>query len=116
MNNKKEWLYVGYYLDENDTFILKVGTTNNLERRRKEHTRNYRKTPHHPMPQDREFHYLWSIPLSKYNTLRYEDKTKAEWKEQGFGIYIRNDRFVCENPPKEVEIKIRKNYKIALDF
>ena len=34
MNNEKEFLYVGCYLDENDDFILKVGTTNNLERRR----------------------------------------------------------------------------------
>lgn len=107
---------MGYYFDVDDTFVLKVGTTNDLERRRKEHTRNYKKSPHHPMPQEREFNYLWSLPLSKYNTLRYEDKTKEEWKQMELGEYIRNDRFVCEEIPEEVEITIRKTYKIRVDI
>lgn len=116
MTREKEYLYVGYYIDKDNIFILKVGTTNDLERRRKEHTRNYRKTPNHPMPKENEFNYLWSLKLSKYNTLRYEDKTKDRWKEENIGEYIRNDRFVCIEKPSEVEIKIRKNYIIPIDI
>ena len=65
----KEFLYVGYYFDENGEFILKIGTTNDLERRKAEHTRNYRKSPEHRLPKDAVFNYLWALPLSKYNTL-----------------------------------------------
>lgn len=110
----KEFLYVGHYIDVLGNYILKVGTTNDLARRQKEHTRNYRKTPHHPMPPDGQFEYDWSIPLSKYNTLRFEDRTKKRWIGEKIGEYIRNDRFVCEEKPQAVEITIRKTYKIAL--
>ena len=37
---EKEYLYVGHYIDKDGNYILKVGTTNDLERRRKEHNRN----------------------------------------------------------------------------
>ena len=110
----KEFLYVGYYFDENGEFILKIGTTNDLERRKVEHTRNYRKSPEHRLPKDAVFNYLWALPLSKYNTLRYEDKTKSAWKSAGFGEYLNNDRFVCAVKPEAVEITIRKTYKILL--
>ena len=53
----KEFLYVGYYFDENGEFILKIGTTNDLERRKAEHTRNYRKSPEHRLPKDAVFNY-----------------------------------------------------------
>lgn len=114
MSLNKEFLYVGHYVDIDGVYILKVGTTNNLKRRQTEHTRNYKKTPHHPMPTDGRFEYDWSIPLSKYNTLRFEDKTKAQWIADEVGEYIRNDRFVCEEKPQAVEITIRKTYKITL--
>lgn len=110
----KEFLYVGHYVDVDGNYILKVGTTNNLERRRKEHTRNYKRTPNSTMPDDSEFTYDWSLPLSKYNTLRYEDNTKREWKEEGFGEYIRNDRFNCGRKPEKVRVTIRKTYEIYL--
>ena len=110
----KEFLYVGHYVDIDGNYILKVGTTNNLERRRKEHTRNYHKTPNHPMPLEDEFLYDWSIKLSKYNTLRFEDETKAKWIAEEIGEYIRNDRFVCKEKPESVNIFIRKNYEIIL--
>ena len=113
--NNKEFLYVGHYYDEEGTYILKVGTTNDLERRRKEHCRNYRRTPNHPMPKENEFVYDWYIKLSKYNTLRYEDRTKEMWKALAFGEYLNNDRFVCAEKPPAVEIKIRKVYKIILE-
>lgn len=110
----KEYLYVGHYYDIYDNYVLKNGTTNNLERRRKEHTRNYRNNKTHPLAKDAEFVYDWYIPLSKYNTLRYEDKTREEWKKQGFGTYIRNDRFVCKTKPEKVIVTIRKTYEIVL--
>ena len=114
MNNEKEFLYVGCYLDENDDFILKVGTTNNLERRRAEHTRNYRKADKHKLIGKREFVYLWHLPLSKYNTLRFEDKTRQRWQDEKIGEYVRNDRFVCKQTPERVEVTSRKTYTIEI--
>ena len=95
MENKKEFLYVGHYTDVNGNYILKIGTTNDLERRRKEHTRNYRKASHYSLAPHDEFVYDWSISLSKYNTLRYEDKNRELWKSENFGEFVRNDRFCC---------------------
>lgn len=110
----KEFLYVGHYFDTEGNYILKIGTTNDLDRRKKEHTRNYRKSPHNSLPEDEEFEYDWYLPLSKYNTLRYEDKNREMWKEAGIGEFIRNDRFVCAEKPNCVLITVRKTYEIAL--
>ncbi len=112
--NEKEFLYVGYYIDIEGQYILKIGTTNDLKRRAKEHTRNYHRAKQYTMPSNSEFRYLWHHPLSKYNTLRYEDKNRSMWQEQGIGEFVRNDRFILCNVPKFVEIKIRKTYQIAL--
>ena len=68
MSVEKEFLYVGYYIDNNNNFILKIGTTNDLIRRRYEHNRNYRKAKTHTMPTNHNFEYIWTHPLSKYNT------------------------------------------------
>lgn len=110
----KEYLYIGHYYDTDGNYILKNGTTNNLERRRKEHTRNYRKSEKYRLPEDGEFVYDWHIALSKYNTLRYEDYTKESWKKENIGTYIRNDRFVCKVKPEKVIVTIRKTYEIVL--
>lgn len=112
---EKEFLYVGHYTDIEGFCIVKIGTTNDLERRRKEHTRNYKKSPHCTMPQDAQFEYDWSLPLSKYNTLRYEDRNKARWREDALGEYIRNDRFKCSSKPDYVDIQIRKTYRVYLN-
>lgn len=115
MDRAKEFLYVGKYIDVNGNHILKIGTTNNLERRRKEHTRNYRRAKNYTMPPGTEFQYDWNIPLSKYNTLRYEDKNREKWQELGIGEFVRNDRFNCGNCfPNTIEIEIKKTYVIAL--
>ena len=66
------------------------------------------------MPKDENFEYIWTHPLSKYNTLRYEDRNREMWQEMGIGEFVRNDRFVIAEELAEVEIKIRKTYKIAL--
>ena len=112
----KEFLYVGYYHDTEGNFILKVGTTNNLDRRKTEHNRTYKKAKEHTLPEEASFEYLWSLPLSKYNTLRFEDRTRDLWKEMEIGEYIRNDRFLLCNVPKSVPVVIRKEYTISLDF
>lgn len=107
-------MYVGHYIDKDNNYILKIGTTNNLKRRKAEHTRSYRKSKEHTLPKDKEFEYDWHLPLSKYNTLRYEDKNRQAWQEMGIGEFVRNDRFVCENPPNAVPVKIRKEYIVNL--
>ena len=67
------------------------------------------------MPQDEVFVYDWHLPLSKYNTVRYEDKNRELWQNAGIGEYIRNDRFNCgDNKPNCVSITIKKTYEIAL--
>lgn len=111
---EKEYLYVGYYIDTEGRYILKIGTTGNLKRRKTEHTRNYRRAPQYVLPADGEFQYLWSIPLSKYNTLRYEDRNRQAWQNANIGEYVRNDRFVLLEIPRFVSVTIRKTYNIAL--
>lgn len=111
---EKEFLYVGRYYDVDGVLVLKIGTTNDLKRRQAEHNRNYRRAKTHTMPKDGEFEYLWSLPLSKYNTIRYEDKNRQKWQNENVGEFIRNDRFVCETPPNSVIIKIRKEYQIEV--
>lgn len=110
----KEFLYVGHYYDINNNYILKIGTTNDLKRRKTEHNYNYRRAKTNTMPRENEFEYDWTLPLSKYNTLRYEDKNRKRWQELAVGVFIRNDRFVCAEKPTEVEVSIRKTYKISL--
>ena len=111
---EKEYLYVGYYIDTENNFILKIGTTNDLKRRQSEHNRNYKRATAHTMPENGSFQYLWYHKLSKYNTLRYEDSNRLLWQEMGIGEFVRNDRFVLCNVPKFVNIKIRKDYQIEL--
>lgn len=112
--NNKEYLYVGHYVDTNGQFVLKVGTTNDLKRRQTEHTRNYQRAKTNTMPKGEKFVYDWHHPLSKYNTLRYEDKTRKQWQEEEIGQFIRNDRFLCKQKPAQVTITIRKTYTITL--
>ena len=111
---EKEYLYIGHYIDTEGNYVLKIGTTNDLNRRRKEHTSNYRKAKKHGLPLNAEFVYDWHIKLSKYNTIRYEDKNRERWKTLGIGNFIRNDRFICPNKPAEVCIIIRKEYRVVL--
>lgn len=110
----KEFLYIGHYFDTNGNYILKIGTTNDLDRRQKEHTRNYRKSKTYTLPEDEIFEYDFYLPLSKYNTIRYEDRNRTKWIEENFGQFVRNDRFCCAEKPPSVEIKIRKTYEIIL--
>ena len=105
---------MGHYVDTCGRYILKIGTTNDLARRKLEHTRNYKRAPQYTMPQDSSFNYDWHLPLSKYNTLRYEDKNREAWQKMGVGEFVRNDRFCCTAKPAKVKITIRKTYEISL--
>lgn len=105
---------MGHYVDTLGRYILKIGTTNDLKRRAQEHTRNYRRAKNYTLPPEQKFQYDWVRPLSKYNTLRYEDKNRNLWQELGIGEFVRNDRFCCETKPDFVQITIRKTYQIAL--
>ena len=112
----KEFLYIGYYTDIEGKIVLKIGTTNDLKRRRYEHNVNYRKATNHTMPKENTFEYLWKLPLSKYNTLRYEDKNRQRWIDQAIGEFVEKDRFVVPRDLAEVTIQIRKCYTIPLSF
>lgn len=114
MKNDKEFLYVGHYTDVKGNYILKIGTTNNLERRQKEHTRKYLNAATCRMPIGQEFEYDWYLPLSKYNTLRYEDRNRQAWQDAKIGVFVRNDRFLCTEKPAAVAVTIRKTYTIEL--
>ena len=112
---EKEYLYIGHYIDVDGLYVLTIGTTNDLKRRRYQHTTNYRTaSAHHPMKPGTNFEYDWSIPLSKYNTYRYEDRTKNAWKEKSIGEFLDKDRFVCAEKPAQVSVVIRKEYIITL--
>lgn len=114
-NAEKEFLYIGWYPGINGEFVLKIGTTNDLKRRRYQHNTAYRKPSSKvQMPKDCNFEYLWTKELSKNNTHRYEDLNKAIWQGMGFGEYVENDRFVFDCKPESCIIKIKKVYHIAL--
>lgn len=66
------------------------------------------------MPETETFEYDWFLPLSKYNTLRYEDANRERWQKSGMGRFIRNDRFYCKEKPTAVTVTIRKTYLIPL--
>ena len=112
--NGKEFYYVGHYITEDGKYVLKPGTTNDLRRRRTQHNSDYRKTPNFRMKSGTYFEYDWFIPLSKYNTLRIEDKIKDEFQKAGFGFFQNNDRFVFDEKPSQIVVKIRKEYIITL--
>lgn len=114
IKSEKEFLYVGHYVDVDGHYLLKIGTTNDLERRATEHTRNYRRAKNYTLPKEEKFEYDWWLPLSKYNTLRYEDSNRKNWQDAAIGDFVRNDRFCCEEKPKSVTVKIRKEYVIEL--
>lgn len=114
MSKDKEFLYVGHYVDTEGNYVLKIGTTNDLKRRAQEHTRNYRRATAHTLAKDDLFVYDWWTPLSKYNTLRYEDNNRKLWQTNDFGEYVRNDRFVFVHKPAAATIVIRKTYTVQL--
>lgn len=63
------------------------------------------------MPSDGAFEYDFSLKLSKYNTLRYEDRTREKWQKEEVGEFVRNDRFFCKKKPKRLQLPFAKLMK-----
>lgn len=95
-----------YFIKIGDTKdrLFKIGTTNRLKDRMKEHIDSYKK--------DIEILFI-SPKYSKYTTLRVEDRTKELFKQLGYD-YIRNDRFIIPPQVEEITIKVRKEYIVKL--
>lgn len=86
--------------------LFKIGTTNRPIDRMLEHCKYFGKP----------IYILWFSPiLSKYTTLRVEDRQKKVWIDGTNWQYINNDRFIIPNEVKEVSIQIKKNYIIQLE-
>lgn len=110
---EKEFFYLGFYIDTENNFLLKYGTTCELPRRRREHRKSNLTLKHHPACQDFPFEYVWHIPLSKANTLKLEDDFRNQAKELGFYKHIQNDRIILEQElPEFITIKVKKEYVI----
>ncbi len=86
--------------------LFKIGTTNDIDRRMKEHKRYYKQ----------DIEVLGTIAVtSEFTTLRVEKLTKQEWRENHPDWqYLRNDRFIIPEDVTEIEIKVKKIYKFAV--
>lgn len=83
--------------------LYKIGTTNNIKRRMREHSKNY----------NAPIEVLWvSPPYSKWTTLRVETAMIERWKETEGFEYVRNDRFIINPTIHSVIIKVRKNWVV----
>ena len=112
MKPQKEYLYFMGYTATTGEFIGKIGTSNDPKRRAKEHNRSYRKTANYPMAEGTEIKIYWMLPLSWLNTLRYEKENKERLQAEGYRL-IRNDRFVFDQIPESLTIKIKKEYTVT---
>ena len=110
-----DYVYVGHYTDIDGNYILKVGTTNNIRRRTYEHTATYKRKKKYQMPKGDRFVMDWYRPVSYKNSIKTEDRTRAQWKDEGIGQFIPKDRFNCgATPPRQVKVKIRKEWIVDL--
>lgn len=108
-SKKGDYLYLAKLIPRapNLKTTWKIGTTDRPIDRMKEHLRYYK--------YEFDIEVYWFSPcLSKYTTLRIEDRTKLLWQTFQDWEYIRNDRFLLPQEIKEVTIKIRKNYIIQI--
>ena len=105
-NAKRNKHYIYFVrIGEPSARLFKIGTTNNMDRRMKEHKRYYKQ----------DIEVLGVIPVtSEYTTLRVERDTKAKWIEETDWEYMRNDRFIIPEEVEEITIKVRKEYKIKI--
>lgn len=110
-----EYVYVGHYTDIDGNYILKVGTTNDLNRRRREHNQSYSKKKQYKMAKGTKFTYDWYRPVSHNYAINTENRTRTQWKNEGVGEFIPKDRFNCgATPPRQVKVKIRKEWTVDL--
>ena len=109
----KENFYMGLYIDKENNYILKGGTTNELARRFTEHRRNNPKLKHYPAQEEFAFIPIFHIKLSRANTLKLEDDFMNQIKELGCYKYILNDRFLLKDDlPEFIYLTVKKTYII----
>ena len=102
---KGDYLYF-IRIGEEPSRLYKIGTTNDILRRMKEHAKYY----------GEKIFILWVSPTySKYTTLRVEDKMKKWWIEHTNWDYKENDRFTIPVEVTDVTITVRKDYNIQLE-
>lgn len=104
---KKDLGYLYFIrIGEENERLFKIGTTNRPLVRMLEHARYFQK----------EIVVLWFSPqLSKYTTLRIEDRQKNFWIEnKPDWKYLENDRFIIPSEVHDLEITIKKNYSIRI--
>ena len=106
----KESFYIGVYNSEGKQ-VIKIGTTNNLKRREAEHKRGICKLKNYP---GTDYRTLWELKLSKANALKVEEQMRKKMKEHPSLRFIANDRFAIESEVPEIELTVRKTYKIPL--
>ena len=86
--------------------IVKIGTTNDIMRRMKEHLKYY----------DTDIVIEWiSKDYRHFTTLRVEENMKELWKQNADWEYMKNDRFIIPEDEKEIVIKVRKEYMFYIE-
>ena len=93
--------------------IVKLGKSNDVDRRNAEHTKHGNKFIKGKTPT-----VLLSVPVSKYNAERYEDKNREIWDNlDGFirAFHCKDTFLVDTRIVSEVSLTIKKTYtaKIA---
>ena len=75
----KEYFYIGTYETAEGVKVIKLGTTNNLIRREREHKKGIPLLKTSPGD---NFRIIWHIKLSQANTLRAENEMREELKKE----------------------------------
>lgn len=113
MKNEKHNVYVLDFGMYDEVFqIVKLGKSNDLDRRNGEHTKNGNKFIKGKTPT-----VLLAIPVSKYNAERYEDKNRDIWDGlEGFKrAYHCKDTFLVDTRiVTEVSLTIKKTYTASI--
>ena len=110
-----DYVYVRHHTDIDGNYIRKVGTSNNSRRRTWEQTAAYKGKKKCQMRKDGQFVMDWYRPVSYKNSIKTEDRTRQAWKNEGIGQFIPKDRFNCgATPPRQVKVKIRKEWIVDL--
>ena len=92
--------------------IIKLGESNDLDRRNGQHTKTGNKFIKGKIPT-----VLLSIPVSQYNTKRYEDKNRAIWDNlDGFkrAFHCKDTFLVDTRIVSEVSLTIKKTYTASI--
>lgn len=113
----KEYFYVGIAHTQTKGYrIIKIGTTNNLSLRKKQHRAHAYSPAEYGLD---DFEYVTTIQLSQANTKRLEDSVRKQLRAmmQEDEVFMRNDRFVITHNEEiiiRVQVTPRKTYTIVI--